>query len=374
MTIDLDTIAMLRDSAERYAADHYGFLQRQAVLDGEGGYSVRAWQDYAELGWLALRLPEAAGGLDADAAAIGAVMEVVGARLLMEPIFASAVVATGLVVKQASAAQQAALQPALADGSLKLAFADDEDPGAGDGCRFKDGKLTGAKIGVLHGDLADKLIVSARTQADEVVLCLVDAAAPGVQRRSYKLVDGRGAAAVRFADAAAERLGPADTDLSAAAAIADSRDEAAVAACAEALGAMRCLVAATCDYLKVRRQFGKPIGRNQALQHRMVDLYLLQEEARALTRAAQAAMSLPARERARTVSGARAYVGRAARRVANEAIQMHGGLGVTEELDVSHYFRRLMVIGALAGGHDAHFARFVDATLARRDGEDDSHA
>jgi hypothetical protein len=292
----------------------------------------------------------------------------------MEPILASAVVATGLVVKQASAAQQALLLPALADGSLRLAFADDEDPGAGDGCRFHNGKLTGAKIGVLHGDLADKLIVSARTQADETVLCLVDAAAPGVQRRSYKLVDGRGAAAMRFADAAAERLGPAETDVSAAAAIADSRDEAAVAACAEALGAMRCLISATCDYLKVRRQFGKPIGRNQALQHRMVDLYLLQEEARALTRAAQAAMSLPASERARAVSGARAYIGRAARRVANEAIQMHGGLGVTEELDVSHYFRRLMVIGAMAGGYDAHFARFVDATLARREGEDDSHA
>ena len=137
-----------------------------------------------------------------------------------------------------------------------------------------------------------------------------------------------------------------------------------VAEFAEALGAVRSLVATTCDYLKVRKQFGKTIGSYQALQHRMVDMFLLQEEIRALTRAAQRALHGPVAERARIVSGAKAYIGGAARHVANEAVQMHGGLGVTDELDVSHYFRRVMVINALFGSRDQHFGRFVDAALA----------
>lgn len=360
MTTDLDTIALLRDSAQRYAADHYGFLQRHAVL--AAGFSPEAWRDYAGLGWLALRLPEEAGGLDADASAIGAIMEIVGARLLMEPILASAVLATGLVVRQASAEQKAALLPQLADGSLKFAFADeDETP-----CVWRDGRLSGqlsgAKLGVLHGDLADRLIVTAHDPAGEAVLCLVDPTSPGVERRAYRLVDGRGAAIVRFDGAPAEPLG--QPGATAAESIAEARDEAAVALCAEACGVIDCLVATTNDYLKVRRQFGKPIGSNQALQHRMVELYLLQQEAGALTRAAQQAMHFPAQERARIVSGARAYVASAARHVANEAVQMHGGVGVTEELDVSHYFRRAMVIGGLFGNRDAHFQRFVEAELA----------
>jgi alkylation response protein AidB-like acyl-CoA dehydrogenase len=215
-----------------------------------------------------------------------------------------------------------------------------------------------------HGDIADRLIVSARDEAGEWMLCLVDAAAAQVQRQSYRLVDGRGAANFNFDAAPFERLGPGERGQSAAEAIAEIRDEAAVALCAEALGAVCSLLAATCEYLKVRQQFGRPIGANQALQHRMVDLYLIQEEIKALTRAAQRALTLPAAARARTVSGARAYITQAARRVANEAVQMHGGVGITEELEVSHHFRRLMVIGALFGGRDEHFARFVDAALA----------
>jgi alkylation response protein AidB-like acyl-CoA dehydrogenase len=356
MTTDLDTIALLRDSAQRYAADNYDFLQRHAVL--EAGHSAKAWRDYAELGWLALRLPEEDGGLDADAAAIGAIMEVVGARLLMEPILASTVLGTGLILSQASAEQQAALLPKLSDGSLKLAFADED----GEPCQWRDGRLSGSKAGVLHGDLADRIIVAARGAAGEAVLCLADPAAAGVERRAYNLVDGRGAAILRFEHAAAEPLG--QDGKCAAEAIAQARDEATVALCAEACGVIACLVATTNDYLKVRKQFGKPIGSNQALQHRMVELYLLREEARALTRAAQQAMSLPAPQRARIVSGAKAYLSTAARKVANEAVQMHGGVGVTEELDISHYFRRAMVIATLFGSRDAHFARFVEAELA----------
>jgi alkylation response protein AidB-like acyl-CoA dehydrogenase len=359
MSIDTDTIEMLRDSVARYAADHYGLAQRATFLETTTGFSSKAWSDYAEFGWLALRLPEEAGGIDADATAIGAVMELVGERLLMEPWLASAVLGTGLVVRSADAAQQARLLPALADGSLILAYASEEPPDAR--CKLHGRRLTGAKVNVLHGDIAGRLIVSVR-DADAggaPALCLVAPDAPGVKRRAYRLVDGRGAATMLFDSALVERLPASD----AAAAIAQAEDEAAVALCAEALGVIRSLVAATCAYLKVRQQFGKPISSHQVLQHRMVDLFLLQEESRALLRAAQRAMGLPLAERGRTISGARAYIGAAARQVANEAVQMHGGVGITEELEVSHHFRRVMVINALFGGREAHLRRFTELSL-----------
>jgi hypothetical protein len=355
---DSDTVAMLRDTMQRYAAEQYGFAQRHAFL-AEGG-SERAWRDYAAFGWLALRLPEDDGGLAADAGALGALMEAVGARLLMEPLLASAVLGTGLVLRAADAAQRAALLPTLADGTLKLAFACDDDPAAGRGCELRGERLHGGKRNVLHGDAAGRLIVSARDAdaAGAWALCLVDPAATGVERRPYRLLDGRGAATLRFDAARVERLVAGD----AAEAIARAHDEAAVALCAETLGVVRSLVGATCDYLKVRKQFGRTLGSNQALQHRMVELYLLQEEVQALTRAAQRSLDAPPAQRTRAVSGARAYIATAARRVANEAVQMHGGLGITEELDISHYFRRVMVINALFGSRDEHFARFVEAS------------
>lgn len=376
MTTDADTIDMLRDTMQRYAAEQYSFAQRRAVL--AEGSSCRAWRDYAEFGWLALRLPEAEGGIGADATAIGALMEVVGARLLMEPVLASAVLGTGLVLAAANATQRAAMLPALAEGALTLAFACEDDPAAGTACELRGQRLHGAKLNVLHGDVAGRLIVSAR-DADATgawALCLVDPAAAGVQRRSYRLIDGRGAAALRFDGARVERLEATD----ATAAIARARDEAAVALCAEALGVVRSLVSATCDYLKVRKQFGRTIGSNQALQHRMVEMYLLQQEVQALTHCAQRSLddsaqrslgdpaqrSLDAEpadptQRARAISGARAYIAGAARRIANDAVQLHGGLGITEELDISHYFRRVMVINALFGSRDEHMARFVEA-------------
>jgi hypothetical protein len=364
MSTDHEMIALLSESAGRYVTDHYGFLQRRAVLGDPDGYSAKAWHDYAEFGWLAMRLPESHGGMDADAVAIGAIMEVVGSHMLMEPVLASAVVGTGLVIKEGSDEQKAALLPALADGSLKLAFASGAGPLSAQACVACGNTLNGMASAVLHGDIADRFIVSAR-DADvggELALFLVDASSSQVNRRNYRLVDGRGAATVRFDNANAERLGSPGNNR-AEAAIAEVGDEAAVALCAEALGIVRALVARTCEYLKVRRQFGKPIGANQGLQHRAADMFLIQQEISALTRAAQRAMCLPHSQRARIVSGARAYVGRVARHVANEAVQMHGGLGVTDELDVSHYFRRLMVNAALFGSLDEHFTRFVDVML-----------
>ncbi len=363
MSMDMEAAVMLRDSAQRYAADNYSFLQRRAVLCDPAGWSADAWKAYGELGWLALRLPEEQGGLNADALAIGALMEVVGTRLLMEPILASVIVGTGLVLSQGSGAQRERLLPGLADGSMKLAFAHVQVADGADGtgtCEVLDGRLAGSKIAVLHGDIADRLIVSAADAqgGGRTRLYLVDPGAAGVEIMRYRLVDGRGAANLSFAGAAVERLDP-DHSGSAEAAIDEALDHAAAAHCAEALGIVRALVSTTCEYLKTRKQFGRVIGTNQALQHRAVDMFLLQEEIAALTMAAQRALARPAVERARTISGARAYVCQAARHVANEAVQMHGGLGLTEELDVSHYFRRLMVNATLFGSRDEHFTRYI---------------
>lgn len=363
MSVDPEAIAMLSDSARRYADGRYGFAQRRAFMAEPAGYSRAAWRDYAELGWLSLCLPEADGGLDADPAAVGALMEVVGSHLLMEPVLASAVIATRLVAKAASAAQRGRWLPLLADGSLKLCVAWNDGSSGTPPCVVQGGKLSGAAVAVLHGDSADRIVVCAQGDpgGTETVLALVDPATPGVRRQSYRLVDGRGAASLTFEGAAAERL-DGEGSIDGRAIVADTFDEATVALCAEAAGIVKALIQATATYLKTRVQFGKPIGANQALQHRLADLYLLQQETEALTRGAQRVLGRPAPQRARMVSGAKAYIAGAARRVANEAVQMHGGVGLTEELQISHYFRRLMVNAALIGSREQHFKRFVDAT------------
>ena len=191
------------------------------------------------------------------------------------------------------------------------------------------------------------------------MLCLIDPEVAGIERKDYRLVDGRGAANFHFKAAAAERLGTASASASIENAIIMARLEATVAICAEALGIMRRLIEITNAYIKMRVQFGRPLGCNQVLQHRMVDMYLLQEETRALTSSAQNALDTNAPDRQRTISGAMAYISRAARKVASEAIQMHGGIGITEELEVSHYYRRVMVISSLFGSRDQHFLRFL---------------
>ncbi|MCY1404313.1 Acyl-CoA dehydrogenase FadE27 [compost metagenome] len=365
MSTDIETISMLRDNLERYGAEQYSMLKRAPRLALPGGYCADTWQQYAQFGWLNLCLPEQLDGLDGDAVAVGAVLEVVGSRLLLEPILASAVLAAALLRKQGSAQQQAELLPAIADGRLIIVPGFGADSAAESLCRLEDDRLTGEQPAVLHGDIADQFLVPACDARGQMHICLVDAAAPGVERSIFGLVDGRGAANLRFAAAAVTLLQAPPGAISAQAALVNLRDEACVALCAEVLGIASSLLRITTDYLKVRQQFGKPLAVNQALQHRMAELYLLTEEIRALTRAAQRAMTEPANQRARLLHGVRSYVSEAGRRIGNEAVQLHGGVGITEELEVSHYFRRLMVNAALFGRRDEHLARFIELSLDR---------
>jgi len=365
--VDADLVTMLRENIERYTADQYSFEQRRTVLRVGCGYSERAWSDYAAMGWLALRLPEEAGGVAAPVAATAPLMEAVGAKLLLEPILASVILGTGLVLKRADAAQRADMLPRLADGTMRLALAHQESLHAGTqtpcACEYRNGAVYGHKIAVLHGDCANRFIVSATNaeRGGKVSLYLVDAAAAGVTCRSFPLLDGRGAANLHFDGAAAEPFAAAASPDADARALADCLHEAAVALCSEALGAVRALNAATFQYSKVRKQFGKPIAVNQALQHRMAEMYMLEQEVRAFSSAAQRALEGPVEGRERIISGARAFTCSAARRIAAEAVQMHGGIGISDELDVSHYYRRVMVNGTLFGNRDFHLARFADA-------------
>jgi alkylation response protein AidB-like acyl-CoA dehydrogenase len=350
--IDSDTLQMLRDGFARFAQESYAFETRARRVDAARGYDRAAWDEYGKLGWLAIGVPGDLGGFDGDPAAIGALMEYVGGALAMEPVLASAVMSARVLSRCRNEAVDAWLsQIAAGEQVFALAHADDAEP-----TTVRDGRVSGRKIVVLHGDVADRLLVTARDDSGKFVLCVVDARAAGVTMSLYPLVDGRGAASFDFAQAGGIELKGDGFE--------DALDEARVALCAEAYGAMRAANAATLDYLRTRQQFGRPIGANQVLQHRMVDLFILQEETRAVLDTAERALAGPSRERVRAVSAAAAHTAAASRHTAHEAVQMHGGMGITEELPVSHYFRRLMVTARLLGDREMHVARFASTREA----------
>ncbi|MCS0632026.1 acyl-CoA dehydrogenase family protein [Telluria mixta] len=366
----------LADALKRWIARDYTFEARRAIVGAPAGVSGTAWATLAELGLTALPLPEALGGFDGDAVDMFVVMQELGRGLVVEPYFATMF---GAEFLRRGRAHDALLER-VAVGELKLACALGErqsrhdlrdvatraTPAAPDGDGWR---LNGEKKVVLHGAQAGVLIVSARTagaQRDEdgITLFAVPADAAGVVTRDVRMLDGQRAADVLLrdvkvgADAVIGVVGAGWTILEAAA------DYGAGLLCAEALGAMDALFAATLDYLKTRQQFGVPIGKFQALQHRMADMYVHLEQARSM--ALLAAVRLAgdvggdqAAERRRAVAAAKYRVGQAARFVGQQAIQLHGGMGVTDELPASHYFKRLSTIELTLGDCDHHLARFI---------------
>jgi len=316
-------------------------------------------------------LPEAHGGLGGNAVDTMVVMEVFGRGLVVEPYLATAVLGAGLVAEAGSDAQQAALLPKVAGGELLLAFAHDEP-----GTRYelnhvatsakKPGDayvLNGAKTVVLHGAQADTLIVSARTSGGErddkgISLFLVDRKAAGVAVRDYPTHDGQRAADITLRNARGELLGK---DGQATGPIEHARARAIAALCAEAVGNMAALVEITLAYIKTRKQFGVPIGSFQVLQHRMADMLMYVEQARSMMYlAANRADSTDVAERRRAIAAAKTLVGQAGRFVGQQAVQLHGGIGVTDEVNVSHYFKRLTLINATFGDADHHLGQFSD--------------
>ena len=368
--------AALADTLRRFIARDYGFERRRALARTALGFSEQAWHTYAELGLLALPFPARHGGLEGSAVEVMIVMEQVGRGLLLEPYLSSIVLCGGLIRDAAPEAMQASLLPMIAAGRCKLALAAHEPDGRYELQRVstravpsQDGwRLSGRKCVVLDGPSADFFIVSAQLaapgacRAEGLALFLVPRAAAGVTVLAYPTQSGGRAADVALADVQVENgalIAPAH---SGGAALERAVDRALAALCAETLGIVATLNVATLQYLKTRRQFGVPIGTFQALQHRMVDMYIAEEQVRSMAiAAAMQADSDDAAGRGRAVAGAKAYIGEASRFVGQQAIQMHGAMGLVEECEVSHYFKRLTMIDMTFGDADFQLGRFSDS-------------
>ncbi len=356
---------LLQESVTRFAREHYGFAARQQVVASAPGYSPAHWAMFAELGWLALPIPEAAGGLGAGVIESAILMEAFGRTLLPSPWLASVLLGGGAIAALGTPAQQARWLPRLMAGELQIALAHYEtasryEPSAIDTLVQRAGSswvLQGGKCVVLNAPNAEQVLVSAREDDGQTGLFMVPAASPGLRVESYRTIDGSPAAELAFEELrldAEARLGEGD----ALQAICTLLDRAALLVCAEAVGAMEALLERTVAYAKTRRQFGVPIGSFQALQHRMADMFIELEQSRSILLMALLAAEGGEEDPARAISAAKHRIGRAARRIGQESIQLHGGIGVTDAIDVGHYVKRLAAIEALFGNQDWHLRRF----------------
>lgn len=364
---------LLSESVARFVRNDYDFETRRRLSESELGFDESKWATFAELGWLAIPFAEADGGLGADPVAVMVLMEQFGRGLVVEPYTPSVLLGGGLIAAAGSDTQRRRWLGELIAGKTHLAFAHGEHGGrytlshvstraeAADGGFL----LTGRKAVVHNAEAADFFVVSARESgavADEsgISLFVVPRAAAGLALRPYRTVDG-----LRAAEVALDRVAvDGDSRLGAAGGafpiVESVVDRAVAAVCAEALGIMDVLRETTLEYLKTRQQFGRPLGSFQALQHRAVDMLIACEEMRSLTLMATLGLDGSAAERRRAVSAAKAHVGRAGRKVGQEAVQLHGGMGVTDELKVGHYFKRLTMIDTFFGDAAHHLDRFAD--------------
>jgi pimeloyl-CoA dehydrogenase small subunit len=375
MDFDLtDEQRLLKDSVDRLLADHYDFAKRRGYLAEPGGFSTALWSRYAEQGLLGLPFAEEHGGFGGGAIDVMLVMEAFGRVLALEPYLATVVLGGTALRLAGNAAQQSAILPQVAEGHMTLAFAHGERQARYDLTDVlttakptaRGWVLDGAKSVVAHGDGADRLIVSARTAGERedpegIGLFLVDAKANGVARRAYPMRDGTRAAEIALNGVEVARddvLGEPGNALE----VIERVVEAGIAATsAEAIGAMEAMHAMTLEYLKTRQQFGKPIGQNQVLQHRSAEMLIALEQGRSMAMlAAMTVDETDPKERARNIAMAKVGVGQASRFVAQNAVQLHGGIGMTEEYAVGHYFRRVMVIEHMFGDPTYHLSRLAE--------------
>jgi len=364
----------LQDTLQRFILRDYDFDKRKAILKSELGFSAEAWKQYAELGLLALPFPEDVGGLGGSAVDVMLVMEQFGSGLLMEPYLSSVVLSGGLLRDAASKELQQKLLPEISAGSAKVALACYEAQGRYDlshvacAATQKGGgwQLSGQKTVVLDGPSADFFLVTARSSgktsdAAGVSLFLVPRDAQGLTVIGYPTQIGARAADLKLDNVMVggdALIGPSGAAL---AVVQRAIDRGIAALCAEAVGVMHALNKATLEYLKTRKQFGVAIGTFQALKHRMADMLIAAEQSRSMAViAAVNADSDDAAERQRAIAAAKAYIGQAGRLVGQQAVQLHGGMGVVDEHIVSHYFKRLTMIDLTFGDADYHLGRFSD--------------
>lgn len=364
---------LLKNSVERLMRDQYRFDSRRKYQTERPGFSEAMWAHYAELGLLALPFSEDHGGLGGNAVDTMIVMEAFGRALMLEPYFATVVLAGGVLRHGASEPQMAELISAIAEGKMKLAFAYAEPQSRYDlfdveARAKKEGDewiLNGVKSLVLHGDGADRIIVSARTaggtrEKDGIGLFLVDGDAAGLMRRGYPTQDGLRAADITLEDVRVKPAGVIGDPEAAYSVIARVADEAVAALCAEAVGCFAEMLTITLAHLKTRRQFNTTIGSFQVLQHRAVDMFAELELSRSMAMyATMMAGAGDATERARAISAAKAQIGRSAKLIGHQSIQLHGAVGMTMEYRIGHYFKHATMIDTLFGDTDHHLRRLA---------------
>lgn len=368
---------LLRDTLANWLSDHYDFETRRAAVASAAGWRPEVWRALAQdLSLFGAAFPETLGGLGGNAVEHSVVMEEFGKALVVEPYLGTLVIGGGLL-KQAGGATAEEFVPRIIAGEAVLAFAAGEPQSRYDLADLQttatrqqgDWVLNGRKSIIVGAPWATHLLVTARSggaQRDRcgVSLLLVDADAPGIRRQDYPTIDGGRASEIWF-DAvrvpAGRVIGGADDALPLVERIAD---EAICALCAEAVGGMRRMLADTVNYASQRKQFGTPLSSFQVLQHRMADMFAALEQSSALTQVATMKLERPTVERALAASAAKVQIGNAAKFIGQAAIQIHGGMGITEELALGHYFRRATAIGSQFGSVDHHLRRYADLSLA----------
>lgn len=363
---------LLRNSVQRLLKDEYSFDIRRDIVASNEGWSRDHWRKFADLGLLAAPFSEEFGGFGDGPLATMIVMQEFGRSLVVEPFMETVVLAGGLIDAEGSDAQRHAYLPIIAGGGEIWALAWAEQ-----GSRYDLGNvstsarrsgddfiLSGKKTAVIGAPWADKLIVSARTSGDRrdhdgVSLFIVDRQSAGLHLQSFKTVDGRRAAEITLKDVGVPASALLGAEGQGTAILERCRDRAIGALCAEAVGAMTELNASTLDYSKTRKQFGVALGTFQVLQHRMVDMFVALQEALSLTQHLVLSLSDGETGVSKLASGAKAKVGYAARFVGEQAIQLHGGMGMSDELNVGHYFKRIGAIDILFGDPAFHLMRFA---------------
>jgi alkylation response protein AidB-like acyl-CoA dehydrogenase len=367
---------LLADTVRRFVREDYTFEKRREILKSPEGWSREVWGKLAELGLTALNVPEAHGGLNATPVDTMLVMNALGEGLVVEPFLSAAVLAPALIARLDDEKAAAELFEGLVSGERIVVIAHQEPHTRGEllsvstrAEKSGDGYvLDGHKAVIAHGGAADELLVTARVSGqpgdrDGISVFRVDPKAAGVTVKSYGTIDGQRAADIQLKGvkvAADQRVG---AEGKAFAAIEAAHEIALSALCAEAVGIMKAVNATTLEYTKSRKQFGVPIAKFQVLQHRMADMFLHSEQATSMSYlAAIKCVDPDDQERRRAIAAAKVVIGQAGRYVAQQSIQLHGGMGMTDELMVSHHFKRLTAIDLIFGDADFHIQKFVGLT------------
>ena len=362
---------LIQNQVSQFIQRDYEWEKRQALVNSDLGFSQDNWNTFAELGWLGISLSEESGGFGGSALESMIIMEEFGKGLVVEPFLETVVLCGGLLDISANKDQKKEILEKVISGDLHLALAFTEPQS-----RFnlhdvtteakKDGdtyKINGFKSVVMNGPNANTLLVVARTSGKQldkegISIFLVDPNAQGVSLRNYPTVDRRRASEITLENVSVSSSNLLGEEGGSLDLLEKSIDEATLAICAEAVGAMEVLYKTTVEYSKTREQFGQPIGKFQVLQHRMVDMFMEYEQCKSLLYMATVKNVENAEDAKKSISGLKYQVGKAARFIGQQAVQLHGGMGVTEELNVGHFFKRLTTITTIFGNTDYHLNKY----------------